>query len=176
MNLMTVIIIAISLSMDAFSLTLAYGTLKLSKNDYILLSIVVGVYHLIMPMIGNIIGNSILKILPISTNLIVFIVLLFIGVEMIIETFKKEQETKKMHFIEILTFGFAVSIDAFSVGIGLNVITDNIFIASLIFSIVSATFTMIGLNLGKKISNKIGSVATLLGGMTLIIIGILYII
>ena len=108
---MLVFIIAISLSMDAFSLTLAYGTLKLTKKDINLLSFVVGIYHFFMPLLGMFLGKQILKFLPINCNFLVFAVLLIIGIEMIIETFKSDETVKKMKFIEIILFGLAVSID-----------------------------------------------------------------
>ena len=49
MNLFLLFIIAISLSMDAFSLSLAYGTLDINKKEIITLSIIVGIYHFFMP-------------------------------------------------------------------------------------------------------------------------------
>ena len=48
--MLIIFIIAISLSMDAFSLALAYGTLNLNKKDIYKISITVGIifikYHL----------------------------------------------------------------------------------------------------------------------------------
>ena len=72
LKIITIFLIAVSLSMDAFSLALIYGTQAISKKGKILLSIIVGLYHFIMPQIGNIIGKIILNILPIKTNIIVF--------------------------------------------------------------------------------------------------------
>lgn len=175
MNIITLIIIAVSLSMDAFSLSLAYGTLNLEKTYIKKLSTIVGIYHFFMPLLGLTIGNIILKIVPINTNIIVCIVLTFIGIEMIIETFKKEEEIKIMDINELLLFGLAVSLDSFSVGIGLKAITNNYIICVSIFSLSSFIFTYIGLVLGKKINNLIGKISTLIGGLTLIIIGIIYI-
>ena len=175
MNIITLIIIAVSLSMDAFSLSLAYGTLNLEKTYIKKLSTILGIYHFFMPLLGLTIGNIILKIVPINTNIIVCIVLTFIGIEMIIETFKKKEEIKIMEINELLLFGLAVSLDSFSVGIGLKAITNNYIICVSIFSLSSFIFTYIGLVLGKKINNLIGKISTLIGGLTLIIIGIIYI-
>lgn len=175
MSFLIVFVIAVSLSMDAFSLSLAYGTLDLSKKNIIKLSIIVGIYHFVMPLIGLFIGNAILKFFPISPNTIVTIVLCFIGIQMIIETFKNDDDIKMMSNIELLIFGLAVSIDSFSVGIGLNAINNNFILCSLIFSISSFLFTYLGLILGKKISSLIGCASTLIGGIVLIIIGIMYI-
>ena len=174
MSLLIVILVAISLSMDAFSLSLAYGTLDLEKKSINLLSLIVGSYHFIMPLLGMWFGNKLITILPISTNIIVFIVLLFIGIEMIVDSFKKEKSMSLMKLSELLIFGLAVSLDSFSVGIGLKAIYNNPFISSMIFSISSFIFTYIGLYLGKKINNLIGKVSTVIGGVILIIIGVLY--
>lgn len=174
MSIVMVIIVAISLSMDAFSLSLAYGTLNLEKKYINLLSIVVGIYHFVMPLLGMFIGESILNILPISTNVIVFVVLGLIGVEMIIESFKKEKSFSLMKISELLIFGLAVSLDSFSVGLGLSAIYKNPLVCSIIFSISSLLFTYIGLYLGKTINNLVGKVSTIIGGVILIIIGFLY--
>lgn len=176
MNILIIIVIAVSLSMDAFSLSLAYGTLNLSTKNINQLSIIVGLYHFFMPILGMLIGKIIFNYLPIQPNLIVFIVLVIIGIQMLIESFKKDDKVKIMTFIELLLFGLAVSIDSFSVGIGLKGISNNYILAALIFSITSFVFTYIGLHLGKKINNLVGNISTFLGGITLIIIGILFLV
>lgn len=176
MSIITLLLIAISLSMDAFSLSLAYGTLSLPKKDMLKLSIVVGIYHFFMPIIGNLVGITIILHLPIEPNTIVFIVLFIIGLQMILETFKEENNLIKMKFKELIIFGLAVSIDSFSVGIGIKTIYPNIFIASSIFSIMSFCFTYLGLKLGKKINDIIGKISTIFGGVTLMIIGLMYLI
>lgn len=174
MSIIMVFLIAISLSMDAFSLSLAYGTLNLEKKYINLLSLIVGVYHFFMPLLGMWIGNTILQILPIKTNTIVFIVLFVIGVEMIIESFKQERSVSLMKFSELLIFGLAVSLDSFSVGIGLQAIYKSPIISSIIFSISAGIFTYIGLYLGKTINNIIGKISTIIGGIVLIGIGFVY--
>ena len=104
MQIITTIIIAISLSMDAFSLSIAYGTLNLNKKEISLLSIIVGIYHFIMPQIGHQIGIKILQILPLEPEIIVFLVLFLIGLQMILETIKEEKNIKKMNIKEMLIF------------------------------------------------------------------------
>lgn len=174
MSIIMVIIIAVSLSMDAFSLSLAYGTLNLKKKEMCLLSLIVGIYHFLMPLIGMFVGTKILDFLPIKPDTIVFIVLFFIGLQMIFETFKQDRNISIMKFSELLIFGLAVSIDSFSVGLGLKTIYEHTIISALIFSLSSSFFTSLGLYLGKKINDLIGKVSTLLGGIALIIIGLMY--
>lgn len=176
MSLLIILTIAVSLSMDAFSLSIAYGTLNLKKSYIKKLSLMVGIFHFFMPLIGLTLGNIILKIIPINPNYIVCIVLTFIGIEMIIESFQTDEEPKLKTTKELITFGLAVSIDSFSVGIGLKAISNNYILASLIFSITSFIFTYTGLIIGKEINKLIGKISTLIGGIILIIIGITFII
>ena len=81
--------IALSLSMDAFSLSLAYGSSYLKKKDLYLIPTIVGLFHFFMPIIGSFIGTSILQIVKISPNILVGIILILIGINMCI---KKEEE------------------------------------------------------------------------------------
>ena len=176
MNIILIIIIAISLSMDAFSLSLAYGTLNLPSRKIFILSLIVGIYHFFMPIFGRLIGNLIFNYIPIKPDIIVLVILVFIGINMIMDTFKKEESDKNIDNLGIILFGFAVSLDAFSVGITLPNITNQYLLSSIIFSICSFTFTYSGLLLGSKINKIIGSLSTLIGGIFLILVGILYVI
>lgn len=176
MNIILIFIIAVSLSMDAFSLSLAYGTISMSTKEINLLSIIVGIYHFFMPIFGMIMGKFIFDILHINEELIVLIIFCFIGINMIIESFKKTEKVKKLKLGEMILFGLAVSIDSFSVGIGINSISNNFIMCSSVFSITSFLFTYIGLKLGNKLNQLIGKFATLIGGISLILFGFLYII
>lgn len=176
MSIYIILTIAVSLSMDAFSLSLAYGTLNLKKEYIKKLSLTVGIFHFFMPLIGLTAGKILLSIIPIDPNIIVCIVLTFIGIEMIIDSFKEEENIKIMLNKEILLFALAVSLDSFSVGIGLEALTKKYIPIVLIFSLTSYIFTYIGLLIGKKINKLIGKLSTIIGGITLIIIGIIYVV
>ena len=176
MNIILIFLIAISLSMDAFSLSLAYGTLSFTKKEINILSIIVGIYHFFMPILGMIIGKYIINIVHISTDLIILIIFSIIGINMIIESMKDKKVENKMKIGEMILFGLGVSIDSFSVGIGINSISDNFIICSIIFSLTSFIFTYLGLILGKKLNILIGKIATRIGGFALILLGIIYVI
>jgi putative Mn2+ efflux pump MntP len=176
MSLLIVFMVAVSLSMDAFSLSLAYGTLNLNKRSINTLSLIVGIYHFFMPILGMIVGSTIIYLLPITPNTLVFMVLFLIGVQMIIESFKEDKSVKKLNFVEMLLFGFAVSIDSFTLGLGLRVIYKVPLVSAFIFSITSFLFTYIGLTMGKKINEIVGKLSTIIGGILLIIISIMYVI
>lgn len=175
MKILTIILIAVSLSMDAFSLSLLCGTEGINKKDKIILSIIVGIYHFIMPLIGLNIGSFITSKIILNTNILVGVILSLISIEMIISSFKEREEKWIFTIPGFLLFGFSVSIDSLTTGIGLPAITNNYILSSLIFSITSFIFTFLGLNLGNILNQKYGKISTLLGGTILLILGIIYI-
>ena len=101
-------------------------------------------------------------------------ILLFIGLNLVKSSFENKEVVPKLSIYDYLLFGLAVSIDSFSVGIGLETITDMHIESSFIFMICSSIFTFIGLITGKKINQLFGKIATIIGGITLIIISITY--
>ena len=172
-SFLTIMIIGISLSMDAFSLALIYGIQGMSKKQKIFLSLIVGIYHFIMPLIGLTFGTILENINIISIDLVATLILIYIGIDLIISNFKKEEDRIEINKTSFLIFGLSVSIDSLTVGIGLKAITDNYLISSIIFSLTSLFLTYLGLTLGNIIGNKIGSYSKTIGGIVLIIISIL---
>ena len=173
MNLLLIFFVAISLSMDAFSMAIAYGTYIKRKNKILKLSVIVGIFHFIMPIIGMNFGKKILSFIRFNPKFITLIIFIFIGINMIFESYK-ECKIKNVNFKEFLLFGFAVSIDSFSIGIGINNISNNYILCSSMFSVVSFIFTYLGLAMGNKLSNFIEKFAPILGGVVLIILGIMF--
>lgn len=164
--------IAIGLSMDAFSLSLAYGTNKPQKNKIIILSLLVGTFHYFMPYIGSMIGTHINFVVT-KSNYIISLVFLIISFEM----YKSRNEEKTgtlTNIFSLIIFSFTVSIDSFSVGIALGIQKINLKLAFLIFSIVSSLFTYIGLNIGNYLSTKYGKNAIYFGIIILILLAIKY--
>ena len=168
----TIILIALSLSMDAFSLALVYGMSHITPRQKILLSLIVGAYHFIMPVIGLQFGKILNNLAFINIDIIASIILLYIGIELILSN-NKEENKLTISIIGFLLFGLSVSIDSLSIGIGLKALTNNYYLSALTFSITSAIFTYLGLFLGKIIGNKIGTYSKTVGGIILILIAIM---
>lgn len=173
-EIITILTIAIALSMDTFSLSLGIGTGKISKKRCFLFSIIVGIMHFCMPLLGNIIGQKIVQIFMLKSNFLLGIILIYLALTMLIEIIKPEEKNKNMNVINMFLFAIGVSIDSFSTGIGLSAITTNMFLAVFIFSVTSFCFTYIGLLIGKYANRLLGVYATIFGAILLIIIGIFH--
>ena len=172
--MLLVFLMAVSLSMDAFSLALAYGTLGMNNKDKFILSLIVGIFHLIMPLLGMLAGEVILSLFKFNPDFLVAIILLFIGIQMIISSFKKNEDIKPLKFSEFFLFGLAVSVDSLTLGITLPNMGVSTVLAPIVFAIVSCLFTFTGLFIGNKIEKLLGKVATVIGGAILTIIGVFF--
>lgn len=170
-EMITLFTIAIALSMDTFSLSLGIGTGSISKKRCLFFSVLVGIMHFMMPLLGNIIGNKLVEIFMLRSNFLLGLILIYLGITMLIDIFKPSEEPKTLNFINMLLFAVGVSIDSFSTGIGLSAITNNIYLAMLIFSFTSFCFTYLGLLIGKYANHLLGAYATVFGSILLIVIG-----
>lgn len=162
MNYYRIILIAVSLSIDAFSLSLAYGLMNYSKRKILYVSTVVGVFHFIMPLLGFKVGKLILKIIAVNPKIILLVMFSIVILEMI-KGLKEEATKKSLDILGSIIFALLVSIDSFSVGIGMSHLIDNIFLSALTFSLSSFVFTILGFYLGKYFSLKIKKYSKLLG-------------
>ena len=157
--------------MDAFSIALSIGTTHLSKNRFILIPIVVSIMHFVMPLIGLFLGNQILSVININPKIIMTIILLYLAFLMYKDR-NNDKVTKINSVLSIFLYAFSVSLDSFSVGIGLKALTDKIIIPPIIFSLCAGTITYMGLILGKYSQKVWKEKASLIGIILLILISI----
>lgn len=175
-HLFSIILIGIALSMDTFSLSLSVGILDVNNKQAFNLSLIVGIMHFIMPFIGMFLGNKLIKFLELKADILLGVILLLIAIQMFIDLIKKEELSFNLSFMGMFLFALGVSLDSFSVGIGLEALTHNIYLAMLIFSICSFSFTFFGVILGRYASKIMGTYANILGIIILFILGISHLI
>ena len=169
MNILLLLSLGLSLSLDAFSLSLSYGMMNIKEREIRLTSIVVGIFHFIMPLLGLTLSNIIFKYIDIDLkyfSILIFILIIF----SIIKNIKEKENIYTLNLIGILLFSFAVSIDSFNVGMSLTYLTNKIILAPIIFMIFSSIFTYSGFKLGAYINEKIGMISKVLSAIILMII------
>ncbi len=66
--MLSIILLAISLSLDAFSLALSYGIFNIEYKIKLKTSLITGIFHFIMPLIGNKFGNILISIIKIKVK------------------------------------------------------------------------------------------------------------
>lgn len=173
--LISLFMIGVSLSMDTFSISLSIGTFNINRSKTIFLALLVGIMHFFMPLFGSILGYKITTFLNINVNFLLGIILLIIGVEMIIELVKPDEKNFNLSLFNMILVSISVSLDSFSTGLGLHAITQNFVLSGIIFSVCAASFTFLGLIIGKYSNEKIGVFSNVLGITILVILGFMHI-
>ena len=173
-ELLILLIIGFSLSIDAFTASTVLGLTNTNNKKNFYISLIVGIFHFIMPIFGVIISNIVTKSISINSNFVLGVVLIFISLQMFIEYIKPSNKILKLNKINILLFALSVSLDSLTVGFALNAITERFILASLVFSICSFSLTFLGFTLGKYFSKLFKRYSYLLSILTLFILGIIF--
>lgn len=185
MDLLTLILLAVGLSMDAFAVSICKGLAmkKLSVRHMIIVGAWFGGFQGLMPMTGYLLGIQFSRFINSVAPWIAFALLALIGINMIRESFSKEEdeETDALGFKTMLLMAIATSIDALAVGITFACVPVNIIeatalintvIAVIIIGITTFILSMIGVKVGNIFGTKYKNKAEFAGGVLLILLGI----
>ena len=171
-----VLLISISLAMDAFAVSICKGLcLKdLNVRKQIKVGFYFGIFQAIMPIVGYYIGDLFDELLLAIDHYVVFVLLIIIGVSMIMETIvnKKESFDEQINFKSMFIPALATSIDALAVGFSFAFMKVNLWTSVVTIGIVAYLFTYIGVLIGYKVGSKYENKAKVVGGIILILIAI----
>ncbi|MFA0815778.1 MAG: manganese efflux pump MntP family protein [Anaerofustis sp.] len=180
MGFIQLLLIGIGLSMDAFAVSVCKG-LKMrtvDKKYMLLISIFFGAFQALMPVIGWILGKQFEQYITSYDHWIAFVLLAFVGVKMIMEAIKPDEEDDcevcavSYDIKEVLVLAVATSIDALAVGITFAFLSVNILSAVLIIGITTFLLSMLGVIVGNRFGIRYKSKAELAGGIVLVLIGV----
>lgn len=185
--ILEVFLIGVSLSMDAFAVSICDGMVyrDLNKRKGAVIPATFGFFQAAMPLIGFFIGTLFISYIEAFDHWVAFVLLLIIGGKMVYDGIKEirhpeeEVETKKFSVPEVLLQGVATSIDALAVGIsmlameGITTLTVWWYAALIGVTtfIISLVGVLLGVRMGKLFKDK-ASYAEIIGGLVLIGIGV----
>lgn len=175
MGLLEIIFIAIGLAMDAFAVAICQG-LQLKENRKRAkwrIASYFGSFQAIMPLIGYILGNTFQSFVTHVSHLIAFLLLSFIGINMLHDA--KNHKEEKYDFLDtktLLLLAIATSIDALAVGITFAFFSTHIYIDILIIGSITFLLSLIGVKIGNQFGDKLHEKAEFWGGIILLLMGI----
>lgn len=176
------IFLGFGLALDAFSVSVADAMTNpdMKKSRKISIAFTFAFFQMLMPLSGWFCVRTIadkFSLFQKAIPYIAFILLAYIGLKMVIESRKGEEEKDEgaavLTFATLMVQGIATSIDALSVGFAiadyssLEALTSTLIIGATTFIIC-----IFGLEVGKKVGKAFSDKATLFGGCILIIIGL----
>ena len=171
MNIIEIILIGLSLSLDAMTISICYA-IKNNNIKTCLVSITsFSFFQFIMPIIGYYFGNFVNNKIINYHSYFSSIILITIGILLLKED-KIDEINNKLNFKELFFLSIATSIDAFAIGISFSFIKTNIYISSTIIGLITFIMCFIGYYLGDYLNKRAHQYANIIGGITLILIGI----
>ena len=181
MTLLEIFLIGIGLSMDAFAVAICKGLAmpdKVHKRSALLIALYFGVFQALMPALGWLLGSQFARYVTRLAPWIAFVLLAWIGGNMIRESREQEEEETKhcgsIRYRELFTLAVATSIDALAVGVTFSMVELSVSIGLAVALIGCTTFliSLGGVYVGNVFGAKYKSRAELVGGAILILIGV----
>lgn len=177
MSYLELFLLAFGLSMDAFAVSITNGlySQKLKRSQIISIGLCFGGFQGMMPTIGYFLGMAFAAFITSADHYIALILLGYIGGSMIVDSRGGRQEISPAVLTAplLLVQGIATSIDALAVGVSLAALPAvNILTAASLIALVTFFCSVIGVRCGRKFGEKLGSHATLMGGVILVGIGV----
>jgi manganese efflux pump family protein len=177
LGLWEIMIIAVSLSMDAFAISITYGlSMENPKiTEYFIPGLYFGFFQALMPLTGFLAGTYFAKSIQFLDHWVAFVLLGFIGGKMIKDSFSHDKEkSDKAQFqpIKLLLLAIATSIDALAAGITFAFFEINIYTAILLIGLTTFCISTVGVKVGKIFGGRFKSKAEFAGGAILITLGL----
>jgi len=184
MDLFTLFVLAVGLSMDAFAVAICKG-LAMRKVTFGRASVVgawFGGFQALMPVAGYFLGVQFKSVINDYDHWIAFVLLALIGANMIRESFGKEDEGGEsgkerrkdadLSFKTMSMLAVATSIDALAVGVSFAFLDVNIWAAAAFIGVTTFCFSLGGVKIGNMFGTRYKSKAEFAGGVILILIGV----
>lgn len=176
MTLLSLFIIAVGLSMDAFAVSICKGLAmeKITVKKALIVGAWFGGFQALMPSLGYLLGSRFESYITAIDHWIAFILLGLIGINMVREALSKEEE-KESDSLDVKTMfllALATSIDALAVGVTFAFLQVDIVPAVLFIGSITFTLSAIGVKVGNVFGLRYKSKAELAGGVILILMGI----
>ncbi|WP_040156497.1 manganese efflux pump MntP [Mobilicoccus massiliensis] len=177
MSVWAVLLIALGVSADAFAVALGKGLSLHPFRERAALAVAAtfGLFQAVMPLIGYLLGRGFAPLIEAVDHWVAFVLLVAIGLHMIVEATRRhddEPEAERLSLRELLVLGFATSVDALIVGVGLALLKVDVIQVVSTIGVVTFVLSYLGMRLGRRAGNRFGPPAAIAGGLILIGLGI----
>lgn len=181
MSIIEILLLAVSLSMDAFAVALCKGLAmpKIKLRHCAVVGAWFGSFQALMPLIGFLLGKTFADKITAIDHWIAFVLLALIGANMIKEALSKKEEeevSSSLGFKTMFVMAVATSIDALAVGVTFAFTEFDppyfVYIAIVLIGIVTFTLSAVGVKVGNIFGTKYKSKAEFAGGVILILLGL----
>lgn len=178
MSTIEIVLVGVSLAMDAFAVSTCKG-LSMPKINYkhaLIIALFFGVFQAVMPLIGWLLGSAFEKYITTFDHWIAFGLLLLLGVKALVDAIKDKDDDEKneykLDFKELTVLAIATSIDALAVGVTFAFLQVSLALSVSLIGVITFVLCLIGVMIGNKFGSKWKKPASIAGGVVLILMGV----
>lgn len=153
--MLSILLIGVGLSMDAFAVSVTSGlTVKgFGPKHAALLGLYFGGFQFLMPLIGYLLGSTVSSFVSAYAPYISFFLLAFVGVKMLVEAIRGGEAAActQLKHSQLLVMAIATSLDALAVGISFAFMDVPLLASCLVIGCTTFVLCFIGGMVGGKI-------------------------
>ncbi len=176
MHLLEIFALALGLTMDVFSVSVAVGLAlpESTARQRVRLAFHFGLFHFLMPVLGWLAGLTVQERLAAFDHWIAFGLLTAVGIKMISE-WREERGTfsgDPTRGLTVIVLCVATSVDALALGISVALLHSEIVHMGILLGLSAALMTWVGFGAGTRFGDRLQSKAHLIGGIAVIAVGV----
>ena len=171
----TLLLVALSVGLSNFAGAIGIGVSGVSARTRIEVGIIFGLFEVLMPIVGLLIGHRLAGDLGSSARWIGGGLLIATGVFGLMAGLQPGRPgaiSDGPRRGRLVLIGLALSIDNLVVGFALGTAPVSVVWAAVVIGLVSVTLSLLGLELGARLGRRIGDRAEVIGAAVLIAVGI----
>lgn len=169
-------LLAVGLSMDAFAVSICKGLAmdRVTLGKAAVVGLWFGGFQGLMPLTGWFLGSRFASYITVLDHWIAFVLLVLLGLNMLREAWKEEEEVAdaSLGLRTMLAMAVATSIDALAVGVTFAFLDVVILPAVCFIALTTFALSALGVKLGNLCGTRFQSRAQVLGGLILIFLGV----
>lgn len=177
MHPLSILLLGIAMSTDAFAAAVGKGAAMRTPRlpQALRAGLIFGVIEGLTPLLGWALGSAAARYITAWDHWIAFTVLGLLGLRMIHAGLRQQPDpaaaARHHGFWALAATGFATSIDAMAVGVGLAFLDIDIVVVAAVIGLTTLVMVTLGILLGRVLGALAGKRAEVAGGLLLIAIG-----
>jgi putative Mn2+ efflux pump MntP len=173
--MLALLLVAVSLGLSNFAASVGLGASGVDRRTRLRVGLVFGFFETAMPIIGLLAGRGAAGVLGHATRWLGGALLIATGIYSLIQALRPARDgaqNEPQPLGRLLITGLALSVDNLAVGFALGTVPVSLPVAAIVIGAVSVALSLLGLELGHRLTVHVGDRGEILGGVVLIGVGI----
>lgn len=184
--MLTLLLVAVSVGLDNFAAAIGIGVAGVDRRLRLRIAVVFGVFEAGMPVLGLLIGRGLAGTLGAAAHIVGGVLLIAAGAQMAIATLREGDDDAGAgetgdgmaarfggaSLSQLILLAAGLSIDNLVIGFALGAQSVSLVVAVIVIGVVCVALSLVGLELGARLGERVGRRSELIGAVVLTLVGI----